>query len=144
MHAWKRVLDPNCSCNCTIAPSVAQMQPTSTKMRRQSLPCNTNQVSFDAKILHNLSYTQQTFIQYEKISPKYWAHVQSTSSNPWQSPHNWVGYNFVPQCLPNHTQPMGRCQKKLKGDRSIDQSRNCLKNSLGKTFNYLTLLWCTL
>ena len=97
-------------------------------------PCNTFQVSFDAKILHTLSSTTHSFIQHLKKNPKYWAHVQSTSSNPWQSPHKWVGYNFVPQCLPNHIQPMGRCQKKLKGDRSIDQFRNCLKNYLGKTF----------
>ena len=75
------------------------------------------------------------------ILAQYWAHVQSTSSNPWQSPHKQVAYNFVPQCLPNHTQPMGRCQKRLKGDWSIDKHWNCLIISLGMNFENKNLLW---
>ena len=47
--------NPTAAATSQIAPGVAQMQLMLTKMRRQSLPCNTNQVSFDAKILHNLS-----------------------------------------------------------------------------------------
>ena len=61
-----------------------------------------------------------------------WKHL-----NPEQT-NKRVGYTFVPQCLPNHSQPMVRCQKKLKVDQSIDQYRNCFKKSWGKTFRINT------
>ena len=100
MHAWQRVLDPPTATATAQSHLVLHTcNRCSHKCLAKVLPCNTLQVSFDAKTLHTLSSTTHTLIQHKKI-PKYWAHIQYTSSNHWQSPYTWVGYNFVPQCLP--------------------------------------------
>ena len=90
--------------------------------------------------MHPSRSTQQNFI-----------HNKKKFSNPAQSPHKRVGYNFVLQCLANHTQPIGRCQKKLKGDQTTDQHRKCFfflnrEKLLEYKFvvNYLMPMWCTL
>ena len=36
MHAWQRVLDPNCNCNCTIAPGVPHLQLMFTQLQQVS------------------------------------------------------------------------------------------------------------
>ena len=95
-------------------------------------PFNTHQVSFDAKILHTLSSPPHIFIQDKKL-PKILDTCPIHLQQPLTiSPHmGWIQFcTTVPR--PNHTQPMGRCQKKLKGEQSMDQCRNCLQNSLGK------------
>ena len=143
MHAWQRVLDPNCSCNCTIAPGVAQLQLMFTQMPRQSLPCNTNQVSFDAKILHTLSSTQQTFIQHKNF-PQNIGHM---SNPPPATPDNLpttgldtILYHSAYLTTPN---PWGGVRRSWKETEALTKVEIVSKNSLGKTFNYITLMWCT-
>ena len=71
--------------------------------------------------LQSSKFNTEHFIHHKNFS-QCLANIHSTLNNSWQSPHERVGYNLVPQWLPNHTQPMGRCQKKLKEDWSADQS----------------------
>ena len=96
----------------------------------KSSPFSSLQVNFDTFIMHPPSSTQQHFLQLKTISQIFGQLSNLSPVTPDNIPTKSVGYNFVPQCLPNHTQPVGRFQKKLKGDRSADHHRKRIKNHM--------------